>query len=320
MRVPLHRSLVLVLLAGLCIAPAVAQDYPRKPIRLIVGYSPGGGASNGANVIAPKLGETLGQPVIVEHRPGANSAIAVDLVAKSPPDGYTLLAGASSMTTFPASKRKFDFDVRRDFALVSQLYASGFLMVAHPSVPANNMRELLEYGRANPGKLNYGAINSGADYLAFEFFKSLTGLDMVNVPYKGTADIDRGMLAGEIHLALTSGGALPHVKAGKMKILAVTGAHRNPALPDIPTAGETIKGFDAGFFVGVLAPAKTPPEIVRKLNQAITRVLNDPQVKERYAQLQYVATPGTPADFEKTFFGEVNRWVDLVNSRKLNFE
>jgi tripartite-type tricarboxylate transporter receptor subunit TctC len=303
---------------------AGAQAYPTKPIKLVVPFAPGGVTDNSARVIADALGQRLGQPVIVENRPGASGNIGTTQVAQSPPDGYTLVLGFDgTMVINPHVFAKMSFDTVKDFAPVTKLGDAALLLVAHPSVPAKNMREFLALAKAKPQPWPYGTSGTGGTpHLAGELLKLRTGIDFVHVPYKGGGQAITDVLGGQIPLVFTAiATAQQHVKAGKLTPLGVPGARRSPALPEVPTFIESgLPGFEAVSWVGVFAPAGTPKSIVDKLQREIAAVLKTDAVKERYAALGIEPVGNTPEEFARQVQEDLARWGEVVKKAHIQVE
>jgi len=285
---------------GLGVASAPAQTYPVKPIRLIFGYTAGGAGDVGARLLAQKLSEYLGQNVVVENRPGAGGAIADELVAKSPADGYTLLYAAGSTTILPALRPKLPYSVERDFAPVSMVMITSFALAVHPSVPVNDVKGLIALARSQPGKLTFSTPGVGSSsHFAGEVFKMMADVKMLHVPYRGAPEATTAVIAGEVDINFPSvTGALPFVKTGRLKALAVSSAKRAPTLPSVPTLSESgLTGYERAGWNGVLAPAGVPKEIIARLNAAIIKAVNTPEMKEAIVKQGLVAQTGTPGEF-----------------------
>jgi len=285
---------------GLGVASAPAQTYPVKPIRLIFGYTAGGAGDVGARLLAQKLSENLGQNVVVENRPGAGGAIADELVAKSPADGYTLLYAAGSTTILPALRPKLPYSVERDFAPVSMVMITSFALAVHPSVPVNDVKGLIALARSQPGKLTFSTPGVGSSsHFAGEVFKMMADVKMLHVPFRGAPEATTAVIAGEVDINFPSvTGALPFVKTGRLKALAVSSAKRAPTLPSVPTLSESgLTGYERAGWNGVLAPAGVPKEIIARLNAAIIKAVNTPEMKEAIVKQGLVAQTGTPGEF-----------------------
>ena len=314
----------LIGLAGLALpASAQAAAYPARSIRYIVAQAPGGSSDTLARVITKHLAESLGQPVVVDNRPGATGNIGAELVAHAAPDGYTLLQAATSHATNPALEAKLPFDPIRDFAPVVLLSEAANLWVASPSLPAKNMRELIALAKSRPGQIKYGSSGIGSSqHLAGELLKSLTSIDIVHIPYKGSPQALIDVLGGRIPLMCsTIAPAMPHVKEGKITALAVTGLRRSAAAPDIPTVNESgLPGYEATAWQGVLAPAGTPRDIVVKLNAEIVRILNRPEVKKQLADQGFDTVGSTPEEFGEFIKVEIAKWAKVIKAAGIRME
>ncbi len=306
---------IAVLLGLFVAAPAAAQDYPSRPVKIVVSYAPGGSNDVVARVIAPELQKELGQSFVVENRAGASGTIGADMVAKSPPDGYTLFMGAGAHALAPSLFKKLPYDVVRDFAPVSLAATSAYVLVVNPAVPASSLSELIALLKAKPGQLNYASAGKGTPlHLAAELFKSKTGTDIVHVPYGGDTPALNDLLAGNVQLSFMSvASTAPQIRAGKLRALAVTSARRSEALPDLPTLHELgIDGYDVGTWWGLLAPAGTPEAIVGKLNAAMRKAVAQPEVKERFAPLGLDPRSDSPAGFAAFIRAEVARYAAIA--------
>jgi tripartite-type tricarboxylate transporter receptor subunit TctC len=295
--------------------PARAQAYPTKPLRWIVGFPPGGGADIVTRIMAPWVSERLGQPVIVENKPGASTNISVQAVATSPPDGYTLLFVAASAAVNVSLFDKLPFTVLRDIAPVSGLIDFPLVMVANPAVPARTIAELVGYAKANPGKVTLGSFGTGStSHVAGELFKMMAGVNMVHVPYRGGAPMIADLLAGQVQVGIdVMTTALPHIRSGGLRALGVAGKHRFSGLADVPTIGETVAGYEANSWCGVGAPKGTPDEIVERLNREINAGLADPTVRARLADVATTPIVFTPAEFGAYVAAETEKWGRVVN-------
>lgn len=275
-------TLLPMLIAAATAAAQPAMNYPNKPLRIIVPQSAGGSTDLTARLVAQKLSDALGQPVVVDNRPGAGSIIGTDLVAKATPDGYTILVVASSITINPSLYKKLPFDPVRDLAPITQLSAFPNILVVHPAVPVKTVQELMALAKAKPGQLNYGSSGSGTGtHLSAELFKSMTGVDMVHVPYKGGGPAVTALIGGQVQLNFaTIPSVLPHVRAGKLRAVAVTTLKRSSAAPEVPTIAESgVPGYDHGPWNGMLAPAKTPKAIIARLNAEVAKIVHLPEAK-----------------------------------------
>ncbi len=313
----MKRIFVLLLVLALTPCLAYAQAYPSKPIRLVVPYPPGGPLDIMARAIGQKLTEAWGQPVVVDNRAGAGGNIGADLVAKSPADGYTLLMGAVATHAInPTLYGKLAYDPVRDFAPVALVAQVPNILVVNPSVPVKSVRELIDLARARPGYLNFASGSTGSTgHLAGELFNTMAGVEMVHIPYKGGAPAMADLLAGQVQLMFDNlANALPNVKAGRLRALAVTTLKRSPAMPDLPTVAESgLPGFDLTTWFGLMVPAGTPPEIVAKLNAEIVRALNTKDMRERLEKMG--AEPpvnNTPDNFAAFIRSEAAKYAKVV--------
>ena len=303
---------------------AGAQSYPHKPIRLIVTFAAGGGADFMGRLIGQKLTETLGQPVIVDNRAGAGGAIGNDAVAKAPPDGYTLLLGAAGpLVISPALYAKLPYDTAKDLAPVTLLAHVPFALCAHPSVPVNDVKELIALAKRKSGKLNFGSSGTaGAPHLAGELFKASAGVDMVHVPYKGLAPAITDLIGGQLDLIFADVNLVKqHVEAKRLRGLAVTGATRSAILPQLPTVSEAaLPGYQAGTWYGVLAPSGVPREVITKLHAEISRILASSEIRERLATQGAEPAGNTPEQFATVIRVELDKWAKVVKAANIKLE
>ena len=309
----------LALTAGL----AGAQGWPAKPVRLVVGFPPGGIVDVTARQLGQKLQDALGQPFLVENRAGAGGSIATDHVAKAPADGYTLLMAFDTHAVNPHIYRKLPFDTLKDFAPVSLVGRIPLAFVAHPSFPAGDVAGLIKLAREKPGALSYGSVGAGSSgHLAAEQFKLLAGIDLLHVPYKGGAPAVTAVLGEQVSLIVfAAGAAVPHIKAGKLKGLAVTGRSRSGALPNVPTMAE--QGYpqlDSGAWMGIVAPAGTPAAVVAKLQAEVARAVKDAAIAQKLADQAVELVGGTPQEFGAFIRAEHDKWGKLIRDAKLNIE
>jgi len=315
-----HRTLLTLAVLASAAPQASAQPsaaYPSKPIRLIVALPAGGPTDILARLIAQPLASNIGQPIVIDNRPGAGGNIGAEMVAKSPPDGYTLLMGTSGPLAINASLYShIGYDPLRDFDPIILAASAPFVIVAHPAVPANNVKELIALAKAKPGQLNFGSVPGNASHLATELFKYMAGVNMTLVPYKGAAQATTETIAGQIQLSFASTpGSVPQVKAGKLKALAVTSSKRIGPLPDIPTVAESgVPGYEASVWYGVVAPARTPREIILKLNAETAKVINDRANRDKLAASDFEATQSTPAEFGAFIRAETAKWSKVVKA------
>jgi tripartite-type tricarboxylate transporter receptor subunit TctC len=296
---------------------AQAQNYPTKTVRLVVPLVAGGPTDLLARLIAQPLGERLGQQVIVDNRPGAGGNIGAEMVAKSPADGYTLFMGTSGPMSINVSiYSKIGYHPARDFAPVVLAASAPFVVVVHPALPVSNIKQLITLIKSKPGQLNFGAVPGNAAHLATELFKSAAALDMVFVPYKGAAPANTDLVAGHIQLSFASTpGAMPLVKAGRLKALAISSAKRIPKLPDLPTISESgVPGYEASVWYGIAAPAKTPPEIVARLYKESAAVLQDRATMDKMDANDFVLTVMNPEQFGAYIRSEIEKWGKVVKA------
>jgi tripartite-type tricarboxylate transporter receptor subunit TctC len=323
MKLP-HRRQVLHLAAGAAALSAVsriawAQTYPTRPVRIVVGFPPGGGADITARLIGQWLSERLGQPFIIENRPGAGSNIATEAVVRAPADGYTLLMVGTFNAVNATLYDKLNFNFIRDVAPVATLYYVPNVMAVHPSFPAKTILEFIAYSKSNPGKVNMGSGTTGASmHMSGELFKIMAGIDMVPVPYRGAGPALTDLLAGQVQVSFpTMPASIEHIRTGKLRALAVTTAKRSDALPGIPTVGEFLPGYESSAWYGVAAPKNTPAEIIDKLNKEINASLADPKIKARLADFGGTPLVGTPAEFGKLIADETEKWGKVVRAANI---
>ncbi|WP_020653103.1 Bug family tripartite tricarboxylate transporter substrate binding protein [Massilia niastensis] len=313
-----------------CLVPVAAASaqgaahYPSMPVKIVVPFAPGGGTDVIARVIAQSLSKRLGQPVIVDNRPGAGGSLGASLVANSKADGYTLLLGSNGPISInPSLYRKLSYSPTRDFVPVANIASVPFLIVAHPSLPANNIAELVKLARKTPGAITYASPGNGTtNHLVGAMIEAMAGVDMLHVPYKGAAAAANDVIGGQVDIM--SGDAntlLPMVKSGKLKALAVTGSHRSDVLPNVPTVAESgLPQFDATGWFGLFAPRATPAAITAKLNREVNEVLKDEGVKQRIHALGGVVNGGTPEKFLEMTTDESRKWAKLISDRKIPVE
>ena len=300
--------------------PTLAQDYPSRPIRLVVPAAPGGGTDISARILAEGLGQALGQTVVVDNRAGAGTVLGADIVSKAAPDGYTLLISPNSLAFNAALYRKLPYNTLKDFAPISLVADQPNILVAHPSLPAKSFAEFVALARAQPGKLVYGSGGVGVgSHLAMELLLISQKLELVHVPYKGVGPAVTALLGNEVAVLLsTFASALPHVKSGRLRALGVTSVQRAPMLPDIPTIAESgVPGYEYGTWYGLLAPAGTPRKAVEKLNRATAEVLGSAKVAERFVGQGLTPTPSTPAQFGAHLKSDTERWIKVVREAKI---
>jgi tripartite-type tricarboxylate transporter receptor subunit TctC len=293
---------------------AYAQSYPTKPVRIINPFSPGGSLDLVARTLAKSMSAELGQQVLVENRPGAGGTIGVQMVAKSPPDGYTLLAIQSSITVNPTLQPNIGYDPVRDLEPISKIASYMFFLVAHPSLPARSVKELIALARKNPGEVNYASVGMGSGtHLAAELFNHMAGVKMTHVPYKGTGQVMPDLLGGHIALHFGSTTVVPHVQAGKLVPLAVTGEKRSPVLPKVPTVAESgLKGYEVTAWNAMFAPAGTPAPIVSRLNALVHKGLQLPETRALLEKQGLDVDPSTPAELGMLVRTELEKWAKVI--------
>jgi tripartite-type tricarboxylate transporter receptor subunit TctC len=307
-----HLAAGSALLAGM--PGAWALDYPSRPVRLIIGYPPGGSTDTTARLMGQWLSERLGQQFVIESRPGAATNIATEAVVRSPSDGYTLLLVAPANAINATLYDKLNYDFMRDMAPVAGLIRFPNVIVVNPLVPVANVPELIAYAKANPGKLNMASSGNGSTvHVSGELFKMMTGINMVHVPYRGGAPAVTDLMSGQVQVMFENvPSALPFIRAGKLRPLAVTTAARSEVLPELPTVADFVPGYEASAWYGIAAPRGTPDEIVNRLNREINAILADPKAKARFADLGASLLPGSPADFGKLVADETEKWGKVV--------
>jgi tripartite-type tricarboxylate transporter receptor subunit TctC len=310
----------LAVLALSLVQPAAAQDYPSRQVRIIVPFGAGGPADVYARVIAQHLSEELKQTFIVEDRPGAGSIIGTDAVAKSAPDGYTLLLMSNTHTTNESLVHSKPFELMRDFVPVATLNYSDLIMVVHPSVPAKDLKEFIALAKSKPGELNYASSGTGTPYhMAGELFKAMSGTNIVHVPHKASGEARNAVIGGHVQMmfdAITT--MATNAKAGQVRALGTTGTKRSELTPDVPTIAEAgVPGYEATIWLGIMAPAGTPKEIVDKLNAEINKVIGRPEVKEAWAKQGAVPMVMSPAEFDKYLRADIEKWAKVVKAAGL---
>jgi tripartite-type tricarboxylate transporter receptor subunit TctC len=312
----------MVLSLAILVLPVMAQSYPTKPVRLLVGFPPGGTNDIIARLVAPKLAEGLSQQVVVENRGGANTAIATELAARASPDGYTIILNAPGHATNPALI-KLAFDPIRDFAFITLIAESQNLLVTHPSFPPKNVKELIAFSKKHPGEINYGSSGIGTSvHLSAELFRFMAGVNWVHIPYKGGGPGLVALLTGEVSLYF---GNLPTVirqaRDGKLRALAVTGVRRSAAAPDIPTIAESgVPGYEVTNWFGIAAPAKTPRAIVERLNREFVRALNSPELRNRLMGLGAEPVGNTPEQYQAFVQNEIAKWDKVIKAAGIKGE
>ena len=305
----------LLLIASLATSASPAQDYPSRPVRMVVPFAPGGSTDVLARIIGQKLTERSGQPVIIENRAGAGGNIGAEQVARSAPDGYTLLLGGVPHAISASLYSKLPYDLARDLAAIAEIASFPSAIVLHPSLPANSVKELIALARARPGQLSFGSAGNGSpNHLSLELFQTMAGVRMVHVPYKGSGQLVGDLLAGQVQLAsMGLPVAVPHVQSGKLRAIAVTGAARSPLLPEVPTVSEAaLPGFEVTSWYGVFAPAGLPADIVAKLNSEIGSAVTAAEVRERLAALGAEPSVKSPDQFGRYVRQEIIKWAKVV--------
>jgi tripartite-type tricarboxylate transporter receptor subunit TctC len=323
----LPRRKFLRLAAGAAALPAVshfawAQTYPTRPVRLVVGFPPGGGTDIVARLIGQWLSERLGQQLVIENRPGAGSNIATEGVVRAAADGYTLLLVSAAHAINATLYDRLNYNFLRDIAPVAGVIRVPNLMEVNPSLPPKSVPEFIAYAKANPGKVNYASGGNGtAQHLAGELFKIMTGVDMVHVPYRGDAPALTDLIGGQVQVMFGNmPSSIEHIRAGKLRPLAVTTAARSEALPDLPPVGDFVPGYEASTWQGLGAPGNTPAEIVGKLNKEINAALSDPKIKAKLADLGGTVLSGSPADFGKLIADETEKWGKVIRAANIKPE
>jgi tripartite-type tricarboxylate transporter receptor subunit TctC len=317
MKFPRRRFLHLV--AGAAVLPTVsriarAQAYPTRLVRIIVGFPPGGATDISARLMGQWLSERLGRPFIIENRQGAGSNIATEAVVRAAADGYTLLLIAPTSAINATLYDKLNFNFIRDIAPIATISQESYLITVNPSFPAKTVQEFIAYAKANPGKLSMASAGNGTPtHVAGELFKMMTGVDMVHVPYRGGAPAQTDLLGGQVDVMFTVvSSSIEHIRAGRLRALAVTTATRSAALPDVPTVGDFVPGYEASSVYGLGAPKNTPAEIVERLNREVTAALADPKIKARLADIGSVPIPMSSANYGKLIAEDTEKWAKVV--------
>lgn len=323
----LPRRKFLHLAAGVAALPTVsriarAQTYPTRPVRLIVGFAPGGSADISARLIGRWLSEKLGQPVIIENRPGAATNIAVQAVVNSLPDGYTLLSITSSNASNATLYESLPFNLQRDIVPIASVVGGALVLEVNPSFPAESIAEFIAYAKANPGKVSVASFGGGStSHLAQELFKSMAGINVIHVPYRGDGPALTDAISGQVHATFsTVAASLEYVKAGRLRALGVTTAARWATLPEVPTIGEFVPGYEASTWNGIGAPKGTQPEVIEKLNREINIGLADPTMKARITDLGSVPMPLTPIEFGKLLAHDTEKWAKVIRAANIKPE
>lgn len=315
MRNPLLRGLFAVLL--LAAGAAQAQGYPNKSVRIVVPFAAGGPADNYARFIGQRLGDALGQPFVIDNRPGAGSIIGTDVVAKAPADGYTLLMMSNTHTVNETLVPTKPFALMRDFVAVAPVNYSDLVLVTHPSLPVKNLQELLKLAKEKPGRLNYASSGNGTPYhMAGELFKSVAGLYLVHIPYRGSSGARTDIIGGQVDMMFDAVTTMSEqARAGKVRAIATSGRQRSAVLPDVPTLAESgLPGYEATIWLGLMAPKGTPPAIVQQLNDAVSKIVSQPDVTQLWTKQGAVAMKMNPAEFDKYMREDIDKWAKVIKS------
>jgi len=314
------------LLAAACAAsllqalPAHAQNYPTHPVKIIVPFAVGGPADVFARALAQRLPDILGQAFVVDNKPGAGAVIGTDMVAKSPPDGYTLLLMSNTHTVNETLLSNKPYDLLRDFVPVAPINYSDLVLVAHPSVPINNVRELIKAAKEKPGKLTYASSGTGTPYhMAGELFKSMSGTSILHIPYRGSSGARTDVLGGQVNLMFDAVTTMTeHIKAGKVKAIGTSGKHRSSVLPDVLTIDESgLKGYEATIWLGLMAPKGTPPEVVNRLNAAVSKIVSDRELQQNWARQGAVPLVMNPQAFDKYVQDDIQKWAKVIHTANI---
>jgi tripartite-type tricarboxylate transporter receptor subunit TctC len=316
----LHRVAAIASLALVGAGSAIAQAWPSHPVKVIVPYATGGPADVYARFLAQRLGDQLGQAFVVENKPGAGAVIGTDQVAKSPPDGYTLLLMSNTHTVNETLLANKPYSLTRDFVAVAPINYSDLVLVAHPSAGIANVQQLLKVAKERPGKLNYASSGTGTPYhMAGELFKSMTGTSIVHVPYKGSSGARTDVIGGQVDLMFDAVTTMAEqVKGGKVKAIGTTGRKRSAVLPDVPTIDESgVPGYEATIWLGLLAPKGTPADVVKRLNESVSRIASQPDVQQAWAQQGATALVMDPPTFEKYLQDDIAKWAKVIRSANI---
>jgi tripartite-type tricarboxylate transporter receptor subunit TctC len=301
-------------------APAAAQNYPARPVKIVVPFAVGGPADVFARFLAQRLPEQLGGSFVVENKPGAGAVIGTDQVAKSPADGYTLLLMSNTHTVNETLVQNKPYDLTRDFVAVAPINYSDLVLVAHPSVAASNVRDVVKTARERPGRMNYASSGTGTPYhMAGELFKSMSDTKIVHIPYKGSSGARTDVLGGQVDLMFDAVTTMTeHVKAGKVKAIATTGKERSAVLPEVPTVAESgVPGYEATIWLGLLAPKGTPPAVVNRLNEAVTKIVGNPEVRQAWAKQGATPLVMNPQAFDKYVQDDIQKWAKVIKSANI---
>ncbi len=315
MRFPILRGLLAVLL--LAATAAQAQNYPSKSVRIVVPFAAGGPADNYARFIGQRLGDALGQPFVVDNRPGAGSIIGTDVVAKAPADGYTLLMMSNTHTVNETLIPSKPFVLMRDFVPVAPVNYSDLVLVTHPSLPVKNLQDILKLAKDKPGKFNYASSGNGTPYhMAGELFKSMAGIYLVHIPYRGSSGARTDIIGGQVDMMFDAVTTMAEqARAGKVRAIATSGRQRSAVLPDVPTLAEAgLPGYEATIWLGLMAPKGTPPAIVQQLNEAVSKIVSQPEVNQLWTKQGAVAMKMNPQEFDKYMREDIEKWARVIKS------
>jgi tripartite-type tricarboxylate transporter receptor subunit TctC len=319
----LRAVLAAAVLALASFSAAAAQSYPSRPVTIVIGFPPGGAIDTIARLMAPQMSESLGQPIVIENKPGAGGAIGAAYVARARPDGYTIFMGTmGNFSISPSLIANLPYDVQKQFAPVTLVAASGFVLYVNPKLPVANVKELIAYGKAHPGHLNFSSSgNGGLPHMAGEMFNSATGLKMTHVPYKGSSPSISGLVAGQVQLTFEAPAiGIPFVKSGKLRALATTGTKPLPALPDVPTVAQTVPGFVISNWFGMAVPKGTPPAVIERIQQEVSKAVHQPAAAAKLEALGVEPVGNTPAEFGKYMREETRRWAGVIKSAGITME
>jgi len=315
----MKRMLMLIAAVAACVAgPALAQKYPTKPIRMIAPFSPGGGSSIIGRMVTTPVSQALGQSVVIDNRPGAGGALGAEIAVRATPDGYTLINVSSSYCATSAYRR-LPYDPVKDITPIALIGTTGLLMIVNPTVPAKNVKELIDYMHANPGKLNYASVGNGSvTHLALEYFKIVTKTNMVHVPYKGSGPGLTSVIAGETQLsALSMVPTLPHVRAGRLRAIAITSPKRSSLMPEVPTVAETVPGFEVVHWYGIWGPKGIPQPIVTLWNREVAKVVHDPAMVKHLKAQGIDPAGGPPSELRNLIERDIKRWNHVIDVAKI---
>ena len=318
------RRVAFALAMAVIVAPATGQDYPVRPIRFLVPQAAGGSTDTLSRLVGQKLGDGLGQQVVLDNRPGANGIIGTEIVSKALPDGYSLLAGGTgTMAINPSLYSKIPYDPAKHFVPVANIAYSTSVLIVHPSVAAKTIGDLIALAKSKPGDIRYASAGSGSSpHLSAEMFRHMTGVNIVHVPYKGSTPGVTATITGETAMMFTGiASAIAHIKAGRLRALSVNGAMRSPALPEVPTATKSgLPGFEVDFWIGIFAPAGTPRSVITRLNGEVNRIINLPEIKGRFLAIGAVPAGGTPEQFGAIVRKDTERWAATIKASGMKVE